>query len=218
MGEGRRYETLKAFFDSLSEKQKQSIEAVAMDTWDPYIKAVKECCPQVLVVFDQFQMVKAFGRVIDQVRRQEYHKATQERKEVIKGSKYLLLKNKEHLLPEEALRLQRLLELNHNLSLTYILKDMLKKLGDEIDPAQAQKALDEWCRVAQESHLKPVMAFAKMLKRYDYGILNHCLYPIHTSILEGINNEIKVIKRKVYGFHDIEYFSFIIQDSFARCN
>ena len=78
MGEGRRYETLKAFFDSLSEKQKQSIEAVAMDTWDPYIKAVKECCPQVLVVFDQFQMVKAFGRVIDQVRRQEYHKATQE--------------------------------------------------------------------------------------------------------------------------------------------
>ena len=58
---------------------------------------------------------------------------------MIKGSKYLLLKNKEHLLPEEALRLQRLLELNHNLSLTYILKDMLKKLGDEIDQLKLRK-------------------------------------------------------------------------------
>ena len=100
VGEGRKYETLKAGFDSLSEEQKHSIEAIAMDTWDPYIKAVKECCPQAGIVFREFHMVIALGRVIDQVRRQEYHKATREGKEVIKGSKYLLLKNKDHLLSE----------------------------------------------------------------------------------------------------------------------
>lgn len=55
---------------------KDSIEAIAMDTWDPSIKAVNECCPWACIVFDQFHMVKAFGRVIDQVRRQEYQKAT----------------------------------------------------------------------------------------------------------------------------------------------
>jgi transposase len=61
---------------------------------------VKECCPQAGIVFREFHMVIALGRVIDQVRRQEYHKATREGKEVIKGSKYLLLKNKDHLLSE----------------------------------------------------------------------------------------------------------------------
>jgi len=65
---------------------------------------------------------------------------------------------------------------------------------------------------------KPVVAFAKMLKRYAYSILNHCRFPIHTSRLEGINNKIKVMKRRAYGFHDLEYFSLIIQDSFARSN
>ena len=218
VGKERKYETLKEYFDSLSEEQKGSIEAIAMDTWDPYIKAVKECCPEASIVFDQFHMVKAFGRVIDRVRRQEYHQATSEGKEVIKGSKYLLLKNKDHLLPEEEPRLQRLLELNQNLNVLYILKDMLKKLWDDLDTARVQKALEEWCQVAFESHLKPVIAFAKMLKKYAYGILNHCRFPIHTSRLEGINNKIKVIKRKAYGFHDIEYFSLIIRDSFARSN
>jgi len=218
VGAERKYETLKEYFDSLSEEQIHSIEAIAMDTWDPYIKAVNECCPWASIVFDQFHLVKAFGRVIDQVRRQEYQKATREGKEVIKGSKYLLLKNKEHLLPEEEPRLQRLLELNQNLSTVYILKDFLKKLWEDLNPARVQKTLEEWCAMAYESHLKPVMAFAKMLKRYAYGILNHCRFPLHTSRLEGINNQIKVIKRKAYGFHDVEYFSLIIQDSFARSN
>jgi len=40
-----------------------------------------------------------------------------------------------------------------------------------------------------------------------YGTINHCIFPIHTSRLEGINNKVKVIKRKAYGFYDIEYFS-----------
>jgi transposase len=218
VGEGRRYETLKVYFDSLREEQKGSIEAIAIDTWDPYIKAVKECCSNALIVFDQFHMVKAFGRIIDQVRRLEYWKATQYGKAVIMVSKYLLLKNKDHLLPEEKPRLQRLLELNQNLSLVYILKDFLKKLWDEVNPAQVQKTLEAWCQLAFESHLKPVMTFAKMLKYYAYGILNHCQYPLHTSRLEGINNKINVIKRKAYGFHDLEYFSLIIKDSFARSN
>jgi transposase len=88
------------------------VEAIAMDTWDPYIKAVNECCPQACIVFDQFHMVKTFGRVIYQVRKLEYQKATTEGKEVIKGSKYLLLKDKTNLLPDEEPKLKRLLELN----------------------------------------------------------------------------------------------------------
>jgi transposase len=218
VGEGRKYTILQTFFDALSQKQKDAIEAVAIDTWDPYIKAITKGCPKALIVFDQFHLVKAFGKVIDRVRRQEFKQATQEGKQVIKGSKYLLLKNLDHLLPKEIPRLQRLLELNQNLSLVYILKDFLKKLWEEKNLDQVQKTLEEWCAMAYESHLKPVIAFAKMLKNYAYGILNHCSYPLHTSRLEGINNKIKMIKRKAFGYHDLEYFSLIIKDSFARSN
>ena len=93
VGEGRKYETLKAFFDFMTKAQRDTIQAIAMDMWDPYIKAVKESCPNCLIVFDQFHVLSAFNRVIDKVRNIEFQKATKEGKEVIKGSKYLLLKN-----------------------------------------------------------------------------------------------------------------------------
>lgn len=218
VGEGRRYETVKGFFDSLSKEQKGSIEAVAMDMWDPYIKAVKESCPKAAIVFDKFHVVKAFGKVIDKVRNAEYKKADKAEKGIIKGSKYLLLKNRENLTEEEKPRLKEVLKLNENLTTVYILKDYLKRLWDYRYARSAKKALDNWCRLANESGIRAVKAFAKTLQRYAYGIINHCKFPIHTSRLEGINNKIKLIKRKAYGFHDIEYFTLIIRYSFSFCN
>ena len=218
VGEGRKYETLKGFFDSLSDEQRNSIQAIAMDMWDPYIKAVKESCPRAEIVFDQFHVVNAFGKVIDKVRNMEYRKANKEGKEVIKGSKYLLLKNKVNLLPDEKPKLRALLKLNEALTTVYILKDYLKKLWQYRYPKCAERFLNYWCSIATESKIRPVVAFTKTLKRYAYGIINHCRFPIHTSRMEGINNKIKVIKRKAYGFHDIEYFSLIIKNAFTFIN
>jgi transposase len=218
VGEGRRYETLRDFFVSLTDEQLESIWAIAMDMWDPYIKAVKECCPSAEIVFDQFHMVAAFNRVIDKVRNMEYTKASESGKQVIKGSKYLLLKNKENLSEEERPKLKSLLTLNETLTTAYILKDYLKKLWDYRYPKWAIKAIENWCKIAFESKIKPMISFAKTLMRYAYGIINHCKYPLHTSRMEGINNKIKVIKRNAYGFHDMEYFFLIIKDAFASSN
>ncbi len=218
VGEGRKYETLKGFFDTLSQAQKDSIEAVAIDMWDPYIKAVKEGCPGASIVFDQFHVVKAFGKVIDKVRNAEYRKANREGKEVIKGSKYLLLKNKENLLKDERHKLRSLLRLNEAITTAYILKDYLKKLWQYRYEKSAKRFLEYWCQIAEASKIRALISFAKTLKRYAYGIINHCKYPIHTSRMEGINNKIKVIKRKAYGFHDIEYFSLIIKNAFDSIN
>ncbi len=55
-----------------------------------------------------------------------------------------------------------------------------------------------------------------MLQRYRYGIINHCDYPIHTGKLEEVNNKIKVIKRKAYGFHDLRYFTLKIYQAFSN--
>jgi transposase len=213
--EERSYKALKAFFDSLPEQVRTSIEAVAIDMWDPYIKAIKESCPNAKIVFDRFHAVAAFSRVIDKVRNIEYRKATKSGKEVIKGTKYLLLKNKENITKEETPRLRQLLELNENLAITYILKEYLKKLWEYRYPKCATKAILDWCNIAHESKVEPLMDFANTLMRYSYGIINHCEYPIHTSFIEGMNTKINVIKRKAYGFHDIEYFSLVIKEAFT---
>ena len=70
--------------------------------------------------------------------------------------------------------------------------------------------------LASSLKIRPVGTFVKMLKRHEYGILNHCGHPIHTGKLEGVNNKIKVIKRKAYGFHDLRYFTLKIYQAFAN--
>lgn len=216
VAQGRGEEALKEFFNQLTPEIKKGIKAMAMDMWDPYIKAVEEHSPDCAIVFDQFHVISSFGRVIDKVRNIELRKANQTGKEVIKGSKYLLLKNPENLFKEEKPKLKAILKLNKALSTVYILKDYLKRLWQYRYPKCAQRFLHFWCSLAFQSKIKPVIQFAKTLTRYAYGIINHCKFPLHTSRLEGINNKIKVIKRKAYGFHDIEYFSLIIKCSFAK--
>ncbi len=157
--EERSYRALKAFFDSIPRQLRISIEAVAIDMWDPCIKAIKEGCPNAKIVFDRFHGVATFGRVIDKVRNIECRKATQSGKEVIKGTKYLLLKNKENITKEEIPGLKQLLELNENLAITCILKEYLKTLWNYRYPECATKAIFDWCSIAHHSGLKPLMDF-----------------------------------------------------------
>ncbi|WP_206706963.1 transposase [Koleobacter methoxysyntrophicus] len=158
-------------------------------------------CPQAAIVFDVFHIVAQYNKVIDGVRRAEARAAMETDKNVIKGSRWLLLKNPENLKEKEIPRLEKLLSINKNLS-----KDELKTIWQCNDRQQMSKALDDWCTKALESGIPALKRFVKTLRRYEYGILNHADYPIHTSKLEGINNKIKVIKRQAYGFHDLEYF------------
>jgi len=95
-----------------------------------------------------------------------------------------------------------------------ILKEKLKSIWAYRSKAWASKALDHWCSLARSLNNPSLNAFAKMLDRYSYGILSHCHYPIHTGKLEGVNNKIKVIKRKAYGFHDLRYFTLKIYQAF----
>jgi transposase len=216
MGEGRRADTLMKFFDGMTEEHIQRLEAIAMDMWDPFVKAVNTKAPHVKIVFDLFHVVKEFNKVIDRVRINEYHKASESDKKVIKGSKYLLLKNTENIdKPEDKEHLDRLLKLNETISKVMILKDTLKLIWECTGREEARRQIDEWCVMAQSVHHPSVDAFVRRIQRYHYGILNHCDYPIHTSILEGINNKIKLIKRKSYGFHDDRYFSLKVIQAFS---
>ncbi len=206
VGKNRQYETLKEFFSQLPEEIKGGIKAVAMDMWDPYIKAVTEFCPNADIVFDFFHIVAKYNKVIDEVRRKEVNKLNNDKeKRAIKGTRWILLKNRDNLKEKEQIRLEELLKANENLAKVYILREDLKLVWKNSNREEMSEELDNWCQRAIETDLKPLAKFVETLKRYKEGILNHADYPIHTSKLEGINNKIKVIIRKAFGYHDYEY-------------
>ena len=196
VGKDRKAKTLKRFFNKLSIGQRKRIEAVAMDMWDPFIKAVKDKLPNAKIVFDLFHVVANFNRVIDKVRNREYRRASKADKDVYIGSKYLLLKNRKNVRRQShRQQLKELLALNQVINTVMILKEKLKHIWTYRSRTWAEKALDQWCELARSLRIRSVNTFVKMLQRYRYGIINHCGYPIHTGKLEGVNNKIKVIKR-----------------------
>ena len=217
VGKKRKAKTLKRFFNKLSMGQRKAIEAVAMDMWDPFVKAVKDKLPRAKIVFDLFHIVSSFSRVIDKVRNSEYRKASKSDKAVYKGAKYLLLKNRRNIRRKShRQQLKELLALNQVINTVMILKDNLKHIWTYRSRTWATKALDQWCDLARSLNNRSVNSFVRMLERHRYGIINHCDYPIHTGKLEGVNNKIKVIKRKAYGFHDLRYFTLKIYQAFTN--
>jgi transposase len=216
LGKGRTSKTLRRFFRGMTKNQKRRLEAVAMDMWRPYISAVYHAVPHVRIVFDLFHVVSGFNRIIDRVRIREYGLACDEHKHVYLGTKYLLLKNPEKITSDkEREHLKQLLALNATISVVMILKEDLKRIWRCRDREKAADLLHSWYVRASVSRIPEAKEFARMLRYHEYGILNHCDYPVHTSKLEGVNNKIKVIKRKAYGFHDLRYFSLKVIQAFS---
>ena len=218
VGRGRSRESLRPFFALLGREGRRAIRAVVMDMNGAYEEEVRAQCPQAEIVYDLFHVVAKYGReVIVRVRGQEANRLRSNTPacQVIKSSHWLLLRNKENLSrPQDRLRLRELLAANRALLTVYLLKDDLKHLWDFRYPKAARRFWKHWYGWAVRSRIEPLRRFAQRLKPYLAGILAHCRWRFHTSLLEGINNTIKVIKRRAYGFHDDDYFFLKIRAAF----
>jgi len=129
----------------------------------------------------------------------------------------LLLPNKENITrPEDRIRLKDFLAANKALLTVYVLKDDLKHIWDFRYPGNACRFWDQWYTRAIRSRIEPLRRFAARLKPYLTGIIAHCRFRLHTSLLDGINNTIKVIKSRAYGFRDDDYFFLKIRAAFPR--
>ena len=218
VGQGRSREAIRPFFEGLDEASRQRIKAVVMDMNTAFDLEVQAHCPNAEVVYDLFHVIAKFGReVIDRVRVDEANRVRQDRqaRKVIKSSRWLLLRNRENLQsPEQAIHLDELLAANQALMTVYVLKEDLKRLWRYRHSGYARRLWNDWYQRAMESGITPLILFANRLKPYLNGILAHCRHPLHTSVLEGINNRIKVIKRMAYGYRDQDYFFLKIQAAF----
>lgn len=217
VGEGRSRKAVRPFFDLLGPDVCSRIEAVAMDMNTAFDLEVKKHCPEARVVYDLFHVIAKFGRdVVDRVRVDQANalKADPAARRVIKRSRWLLLRNRGNLSEAQALKLDDLLAANAPLTTVYLLKTQLRELWYAPDEQEAHRRWREWHQLALQSGLKPVITFAKRLSGYVEGIVASALYRLNTSVLEGINNRIKVIKRMAYGYRDSAYFFLKIKAAF----
>jgi transposase len=207
VGEGKGAEALVPFW-RLLKSSKAKVEAVAMDMSPAYIGAVMENLPQATIVFDHFHIIKLYNDQLSDLRRQLYHEAEVMEKKVIKGTRWLLLKNPENLdeKRDEPRRLQQALALNQPLATAYYLKEDLRQLWKQPHKQAAKKFLLDWVFLAGSSGIAMLKKFARTLAAHRTGILAYYDHPISTAPLEGTNNKIKTMKRQAYGFRDLEFF------------
>jgi transposase len=208
VGVGKGADALEPFWGRLRAAKTQ-VEAVATDMSPAYIQAVRENLGQAIHVFDHFHVVKLFNEKLSDFRRELYREATEKMdKEVLKGTRWLLLKNPENLDPKrkERERLEEALRMNQPLATVYYLKEDLRQIWDQPDKETAKRVLEDWIRRAEASCIKVLQKFAGTLAMHRTGILAYYDCRISTGPLEGTNNKIKTMQRQAYGFRDQEFF------------
>ena len=208
VGDGKGCEALLPFWNKLR-KTKCKIMAVSTDLGKAYISATLENLPGVPLVFDKFHVVKLMNDALTETRRGLYRELKEVmQKDVLKGSRWILLKNPENLSAEhnEETRLKEALELNAPLATAYYLKEDLRQFWEQADRKTAEKVIDDWVERAKKSGIRPLMKIGNTVAVYKFGILNWYDHPVSSGRLEGTNNKIKVLKRMAYGYRDQEFF------------
>lgn len=208
VGDGKGADALDPFWKQLK-RAKSKIDAVAIDMSPAYISAIIKNLPNAKIVFDHFHVIKMFNDKLSELRRQLYHEVNDIlQKQVIKGTRWLLLKNPENLDPDrdEHRRLMEALELNQPLATAYYMKEDLRQLWKQPNKKAATDFLDGWIRRARGSDVRILKQLANTLASHKSGLLNYYDYAISTGPLEGTNNKIKTMQRQAYGFRDMEFF------------
>lgn len=207
VGDGKGGEALEPFWRSLR-RSHAKVEAVATDMSAAYTAAIRKHLPHAVHVFDHFHVIKLFNEKLSAFRRQLFDTLTAADQKILKGIRWLLLKNPEHLdaAKNELERLQEALRLNEPLAIVYYMKEDLRQLWHQVNKEVARLVLADWLARARASGIRMLKKFADTLEEHQEGILNYYDYRISTGPLEGTNNKIQTMKRQAYGFRDQEFF------------
>jgi transposase len=208
---GRGQSALATFFSRLKQAGAQ-IKAVATDMSGGYIAAVQKHLPKASLVFDRFHVVKLMNEKLTALRREMYHELTdKQHRQVIKGTRWLLLKNPENLKQNEKVderaKLKEALKLNESLATAYYLKEDLRQFWEQGSKPAAEKFLESWCKRAETSGIRHLHVMANTLRMHRSGLLNWYDHPLSTGPLEGINNKIGALQRRAYGLRNFEHLT-----------
>ena len=200
--EGRGADTLGRFFDALGEERVAQLKLVTIDMAGGYKKALRDRAPHVQVIFDRFHVQRLASDAVDQVRRSLWRtlKGT-DGADDLKGTRYALLKSPWNLTRHERQKLHELQRTNRKLYRAYLLKEALARALDYKQPKRAERALREWLAWASRSRLAPFVRVARTIRGHLDGILAYIRHRLTNGVVEGINNRLRMVARRAFGFH-----------------
>jgi transposase len=207
VGEGKGADALDKFWKKVAKKG-VVIKTVATDLSSAFTSSVLQNAPGAVHVFDHFHVVKLMNDKLDDIRRSQYAMEKDiNKRQIIKGTKYLILQNGKDIFDEyHKSRLDNVLAMNAPLNKAYYLKESLREIWTQINKEKAEEVLLDWVQQAQDSGIKQLKTMANTIMAYKTGILAWYDNHFSTAKVEGINNKIKVMKRTAYGFRDDKYF------------
>jgi len=199
--------TLEAWFETLSSAERKAIRVVSIDMWNAYRQAVRHKLPQAQLVADRFHVVKQLNERLTQMRRAIQQQADEETRQVLKGSRWLLVHNRADLSDEEESTLQEVLAASPQLRTLYLLKEEFHTIGEKIhDRAQAERFLRAWIWKAQQTGDRFLLKFVNTLRNWWEEILNYFEERITNGFVEGINRAIRALINRAYGFRNFINF------------
>ena len=198
-----------AFYAWLGPEKSRRIRLAVMDMWKPFRTSTLKLghAPQAQIIFDKFHVLRHLHKALDTVRKQEYARLSGAGRQFIKSQKYNLLSRWENLHAKGRAALKLLLRANKRLHTAYLLKESFGQLWDYRTPGWALHFFDEWRDALKWQRLKPYEKFARLVEDHWDGIVSYCHAnnKFARGFVEGLNNKIRTIQRRAYGYQDEAY-------------
>lgn len=201
-GEGKGAATLLKFFDELGPERTAKVALIAMDMNGGYVKAIQERAQHAEIIYDRFHIVKLLCEAVDAVRRSECGGLDGQVRKDLKKTRFALLRNPRHLKPKDLAAIARVRATNQRLTRAYQLRVDFEDFWDLTDERQGRDFLMRWTRSALRSRLAPMRKFAKTIRSHLTGVLGFIRSGgITSGQAEGMNNKIKLLIHRAFGFH-----------------
>lgn len=215
-GTGRTEADLDRFFLALGPQKTARIRLAVMDMWKAFRNSVQSHAPEAQILFDKFHILRHLADAMDQVRRAEYKRVATKDRAFIKGQRYTLLSHRANLTLAGRRSLRKLLRANKRLATAYLLKEEFGQLWAYRREGWARQFFTRWQEQLKWQRLQPFEKFAALIERHWNGIAAYCTprNKVKLGFVEGLNNKIRVIQRRAYGYRDEEYLRLKILTAF----
>jgi transposase len=201
---GRDRKTVEAFLDELGEERCKQLELVSADMAAWVAGPVRERCPNAELCLDPFHIVALATDALDEIRREVWNEARQAGQTAVakglKGARFALWKNPEHLTARQRSKLSDIQTTNRRLYRAYLLKEQLRQIY-RVPPSAAIAMLDGWITWARRCRLTPFVKLARTITDQRAGILAAIQHGLSNARVEAINTQIRLITRRAFGFH-----------------
>ena len=212
----RKKETLEAWFDQRGKAWCAQVEVCCADMWDAYHTVAQDKLPNAQRVVDRFHVIENLNDAVTTARRTIQKQADEATQAILKGGRWLLVKNRDKLTAEEAAQLDLMLAASPALKTCYELKEDFRTWFAQLtDRETAAKTLLAWQEKAKATKLRSLQAFVRTLDNWRESILNYFNGPHSNGLAEGVNLKIKLLNRRGFGYRNFAHFRLHILVAFG---